>query len=73
LLDHLNKNQIGCGVYYPVPLHKQTFYRQQLGYNGFFPISEKAAAEVLSLPVHPGLSQTDLYTIVHAINEFMYE
>lgn len=71
LLDHLSKKQIGCGVYYPVPVHQQTFYREQLGYQCVFPISEKAAAEVLSLPVHPGLSQLDLDTIVQTVNEFM--
>ena len=71
LLDHLTKRQIGTGVYYPVPVHQQTFYTQQLGYDVRLPVSEQAAAEVLSLPVHPALSQQDLETIVQAVNEFM--
>jgi dTDP-4-amino-4,6-dideoxygalactose transaminase len=70
LLDHLTKRQIGTGVYYPVPVHQQTFYTQQLGYDMRLPVTEQAAAEVLSLPVHPALSQQDLDTIVQAINEF---
>jgi dTDP-4-amino-4,6-dideoxygalactose transaminase len=57
-------------VYYPVPIHQQTVYVNQLGYSLSLPETERAAAEVLSLPVHPGLSQADLETIVAAVNEF---
>ncbi len=70
LIDHLNQRGIGCGVYYPVPIHKQTYYVNELGYNQTLPESERAAEEVLSLPVHPGLSQTDLEAIVTAVNHF---
>lgn len=71
LLEHLQQRGIGTGVYYPVPVHKQTFYVHELGYNVCLPEAEKAANEVLSLPVHPALSQTDLEAIVAAVNEFM--
>ena len=70
LLDHLKERGVGTGVYYPVPIHQQTFYTQQLGYNQHLPESERAATEVLSLPVHPALSQSDLEAIVAAVNEF---
>jgi len=53
----------------PVPIHQQTLYTQELGYDVRLPETEKAAAEVLSLPVHPALSQADLATIVSAMNE----
>lgn len=71
LLAHLQKNDVGTGVYYPVPVHKQTLYMNELGYSLSLPESEKAAAEVLSLPVHPGLSSTDLEEIVDVVNTFM--
>jgi perosamine synthetase len=71
LLDHLNKQGIGTGVYYPIPIHKQTFYVNELGYNQSLPQAEQAAADVLSLPVHPALSQQDLKKIVAAVNAFM--
>ena len=73
LLAHLTERGVGTGVYYPVPVHQQTFYVQELGYDQHLPVVEQAAQEVLSLPVHPGLSQADLETIVAAVNEFSLE
>ncbi|HET9496015.1 MAG TPA: DegT/DnrJ/EryC1/StrS family aminotransferase [Chloroflexia bacterium] len=58
---------VGSEVYYPVPVHEQQLYRE-LGYGDRrFPVSEQAARQVLSLPVHPGLSREDLDTIVAAV------
>jgi dTDP-4-amino-4,6-dideoxygalactose transaminase len=70
LVEHLQKNEIGSGVYYPVPIHKQTYYTVQLGYNQSLPESERAAQEVLSLPVHPGLNDEELDRIVNTVNNF---
>ena len=70
LIEHLKANEIGCGVYYPVPVHQQSYYTKELGYDQSLPITEQAALEVLSLPVHPGLSPADLETIVDAVNSF---
>ncbi|NWG35199.1 MAG: DegT/DnrJ/EryC1/StrS aminotransferase family protein [Chloroflexi bacterium] len=71
LRAHLQEKGIGSEVYYPVPIHKQNFYVKELGYNQSLPETEKAATEVLSLPVHAGLTPADLETIVAAVNEFM--
>jgi dTDP-4-amino-4,6-dideoxygalactose transaminase len=71
LVEHLTKQGIGTGVYYPVPVHKQTFYMGELGYNLTLPEAERAAAEVLSLPVHPALTQVDLETIIKTINRWI--
>lgn len=70
LVDHLLSRGIGSGVYYPIPIHKQIYYTQVLRYELTLPESEKACNEVLSLPVHPGLSQDDLDQIVLAVNDF---
>jgi perosamine synthetase len=71
LQEHLQAHGIGSGVYYPVPIHKQTYYTRDLGYDVAFPEAERAAEEVLSLPVHPALSAEDLKIIVTTINGFM--
>jgi len=62
----LRRKGIDAGVYYPLPVHQQPLYRD-LGYTDALPVAERAAAEVLSLPVHPGLSQSDLEAIVAAV------
>lgn len=71
LAAHLKQNGVGTGIYYPVPIHQQTYYVNELGYDVTLPVAETACEEVLSLPVHPALSQEDLETIVTAANEFM--
>jgi len=61
---------VGTGIYYPVPVHQQKVYRE-LGYNGIFPVAEQRCEEVLSLPVHPALTQGDMSTIVSGVNELV--
>jgi dTDP-4-amino-4,6-dideoxygalactose transaminase len=55
---------VGTGVYYPIPNHRLPSFKLELD----LPQTEKAAAEVLSLPVHPALDQGDLERIVDAVN-----
>jgi len=70
LRDFLNQRQIGTEVYYPVPLHMQRCF-QFLGYGeGSLPESERAAHEVLALPIYPELSADEQATVVNAIAEF---
>lgn len=71
LRTYLQEHGVGSEVYYPVPIHQQTFYVKDLGYKQSLPETERATVEVLSLPVHPALSSADLETIMSAVNEFM--
>ena len=65
LKEKLRHKDIMTEIYYPLPVHKQPLY-QGLGYEDRLPYSEKAAEEVLSLPVHPSLTKQDLEYMVES-------
>lgn len=63
-MKSLKSKQIGCAVYYPIPLHLQKCFAY-LGYKpGDLPVAETAAAEVLSLPIYSELPAAHLETVV---------
>lgn len=65
----LNDAGIGTGIFYPVPAHQQPHLADMdLGYR-HLPIAEEAARQVLSLPVHPQLSEADREAIVNEVNK----
>ncbi len=69
----LTEREIGTEVFYPLPLHLQVSL-QTLGYNrGDFPVAEKAADEVLALPMFPELREEELDSVVGAISDFYRE
>lgn len=59
LMEELQKEGIGCAIHYPQVMYDQPYYRE-LGLVGNCPESEKAAAQVLSLPVHPMVSEEEV-------------
>lgn len=70
LQAHLRAKGIGNSIYYPLPLHLQPCFAH-LGYSeGAFPESEKAAKEVISLPVYPELATSELDEVIDAVREF---
>jgi dTDP-4-amino-4,6-dideoxygalactose transaminase len=69
LVAYLGEKGIGTGIYYPIPIHKQPLY-QKLGFEDSLPVSERFAEEVLSLPVHPAVSEDDLDYIIKTIKEY---
>jgi dTDP-4-amino-4,6-dideoxygalactose transaminase len=70
LKKHLEDNGVGCALHYPLPLHLQKCYAH-LGYKaGDFPVAEKAAREVLSLPIYPELTDTQIQRVVNVIKGF---
>ncbi len=67
-LQRLTKGGIGARVYYPLPVHQQPLYTR-LGFNDSLPVSERISREVLSIPVHPGLTQAELDEIVREVSK----
>jgi dTDP-4-amino-4,6-dideoxygalactose transaminase len=71
LLAHLQKNKIGCEIYYPVPMHIQECFNY-LGYKrGDFPAAEKAASEVLAIPIYPELSDEMKNYVAQTVLSFL--
>jgi len=71
LLDFFKKNGIACIVHYPIPLHLQKAY-SHLGYKkGDFPVSEKVAGEIISLPMYPHIKENQIKFVVNTIKKFI--
>ena len=66
LQQHLSRCKIHTQIHYPVPVHKQKAY-QHLGYEVHLPVTERICNEILSLPMHPWLSEMDIQTIVDTL------
>lgn len=68
---HLKAHNIGNEVYYPVPLHLQECYRDLGHREGSFPVSERAARRVCSLPIFPELTEAEQDYVVSAVKDFV--
>jgi dTDP-4-amino-4,6-dideoxygalactose transaminase len=66
LVEHLKQKDIGHGVYYPIPVHKLPSFEVNIN----LPETERAALEVLSIPVHPSLTDEDVGEVIEAINSW---
>jgi dTDP-3-amino-3,4,6-trideoxy-alpha-D-glucose transaminase len=72
LRSFLEARQIGTGIHYPIPIHFQTPYRA-LGSAGSFPVTERFAGEIVSLPMYAELTTEDVGRVGEAIREFEAE
>ncbi len=69
-LKYLQEKEIGYGIHYPMPAYEQKLYKD-LGYKDTScPVSEKLCDQVVSLPVHPALSDEDIDYIIDSLRDF---
>jgi len=71
LKEYLANAGIGTGLHYPLPLHLQKAYRSFGLSEGSFPVTEKAAKEILSLPMYPELTEEQIKSVAAHIREFV--
>ena len=70
LMAHLKDASIGTGIHYPIPLHLQKAY-ESMGYKtGDFPVTEKIAEQIVSLPMFPQLTKEQQGRVVEEIRKF---
>jgi dTDP-4-amino-4,6-dideoxygalactose transaminase len=67
--ERLRERGVGSAIYYPIPVHRQAPY-MALGYGSqSFPVTDRLTAQVLSIPVHPSLTDDEVATVIAAVNE----
>lgn len=70
LIEYLNNNEIGTIIHYPIPPHLQEAYKY-LGYEeGSFPVTEKYAKSVLSIPMYNGMTDEEQNYVIEVLNRF---
>ncbi len=70
LRAHLRRAGVDTATHYPVPLHLQAAYRPYGGGEGSLPVTERAAAEVVSLPMYPELRDDEVEQVLAALRSF---
>jgi len=71
LLKHLNDHKVGAGIHYPLPIHKQECYKEELSaLVGTLPQAEKEAPRMLSLPVYPEMTSVQQDRVIEQVKAF---
>jgi dTDP-4-amino-4,6-dideoxygalactose transaminase len=70
LQNRLSEAGVGTGIHYPIPIHLQAAYSRMGWKRGDFPVSERAADEILSLPMFAGLSRDQQKHVAETISQF---
>ena len=68
-VERLRERGVGSGIYYPIPVHRQAPF-VALGYGEQrFPVTDMLTEQVVSIPVHPALTDADVDTVIAAVNQ----
>lgn len=71
LQKHLGEAEVGTAIHYPIPLHQQKAYAHLNFPDGSFPVTERVAKEILSLPMFPGLEENQQISVAKHVLEFV--
>ncbi|WP_010496814.1 DegT/DnrJ/EryC1/StrS family aminotransferase [Paenibacillus elgii] len=75
LVDYLTRKNIGTGIYYPIPIHRQQNIIEYLSSKKVkiaeCPVTDQSSKKVLAIPVHPSITESELQYISTVINEFL--
>jgi dTDP-4-amino-4,6-dideoxygalactose transaminase len=70
-MNHLKEKEIWSAIYYPKPLHLHPHF-EKMGFKKWdFPIAEKVADEVVSLPVHPSITDEEISFIINTLKKYV--
>jgi dTDP-4-amino-4,6-dideoxygalactose transaminase len=73
IIEELKERNIGCSVHY-TPLHVMSYYREKYGYSPLsFPVAYAASERMISLPLHPGLTESDVDDVIHVVLDIVRE
>ncbi|HET6379517.1 MAG TPA: DegT/DnrJ/EryC1/StrS family aminotransferase [candidate division Zixibacteria bacterium] len=67
--ERLRERGVGTGIYYPIPVHRQQPFIERGYGDQRFPVTERLSREVLSIPVHPSLTDAEVDAVIAAVNE----
>ncbi len=70
LMQHLIERGVGCGLHYPIPVHKQECYKTLNDISTILPVTESLSSQILSLPMFPELTLNQVNYICGCIDEF---
>jgi len=70
LADYLQQNHVGVGIHYPIPIHKQPAFLQRDGSSYSLPVTESITNRILSLPMHPSLTDEEIRYVCSTIRRF---
>jgi dTDP-4-amino-4,6-dideoxygalactose transaminase len=72
-MDHLTHAGIGTGIHYPIPLHLQKAYAHLNYSQGDFPVAERVATEIVSLPMYPQLTEGQQAIVARGLLTFLQD
>jgi dTDP-4-amino-4,6-dideoxygalactose transaminase len=66
ILAAVKEGGVGADVYYPIPVHRQS-YIEALGLGADLPVTDRAAARTMALPIYPGLTESDQAQVIDVV------